>query len=500
MVRGRKKIGLILGAAVATAAVIALLAAAAGGWFASPRQKLERAVIKSLAAYARAGDALDLPELDRLAEERSVSQRMSFRLTGMNTDMVGYDLSALEGLGLRFQSDLEARKLGIELAAFWDDRELLTLFLAADDAEVCLASPQLTGEDFYGVNTETLGEDLRRIGFQDMGDVSFNFFDLLDIIAPERQAEEIEQAVKEAGKALFEAARVEKDGKETIFVNRTKIKTDVYRMTVPEEAIKDYVNAVAGAIRWVDYVKLCREARHAMGASGDVLEEALGPYGDPGDLLDGLGDVKLTVHVGGGYVSAVAYEGYIFGGGAPLKLELYLGGGGEYVDNLGLEVETDGRNIVIDSAGDHGCKNGYFTDETTVRGPFFAVASKFRYEPGQTQKNLFWEISVPGTGSLEMAGQLTGGDGSVDLHLDELYLKVLGLELCSMEMDYYVGPCEGQSVTVRDPRMIGEMDGLELMLAALRLENGVQAWVEDMRGLFISRLPSGLPGALPDAF
>lgn len=499
---GKKKTGLLIGGAVAAVAVIALLAVVASGLFASPKQKLERAVAKSLAAYAQAEDALGLPDLDRLTRERSVSQRMSLRLTGLNTGIIGYDLSSLEGLGLRLQSDLDGadRKIGMELAAFWDDQELLSVLLAADDNQVCLASPQLTGGDFYGVNTETLGEDLRRMGVQDAGDISFNFFDLVDIAAPEGQTEEIAKAVKEANKALFDAVEVEKGGKETISVNQTETRTDVYRVTLPEQAMKDYVNNLAGALSGTDYAALYRELCRAMGVPEDVLEEILGeledldPYGklaeSLGELLDELGDVELTVHVGGGYVSAVVYGSYEADGGA--RLALYLGGGGEYVDNLRLEVDADGGKVTIDSSGDHGCKSGVFTDKTTIRGPFSTVASEFRYEPGKAQDNFSWEISVPGAGSLEMAGRLTGGGESVDLHLDELCLKVLGMELLSMEIDYYTGPCEGQSVTVSGPRLIGEMDGLELMMAALRVQSSAQTWMEDMRSVFTARLPEEL--------
>lgn len=496
----KKKTGLIIGAAVAAVAVIALLAAVVSGLFASPKGQLEKAMVRSLAAYAKAGDALGLPDLSRL--ERSVSRRTSLRLTGLNTAVTGYDLSALEGLGLRFQSDLDGadRRLGMELAAFWDDQELLSVRLAVDDAEVCLASPQLTGGDFYGVNTETLGEDLRRMGVQDAGDISFNFFDLVDIAAPEGRTEEIGQTVKEANKALFDAVQVEKGGKETISVNQTRTKTDAYRVTVPKEAMKDYVNTVAGALSEVDYRKLYEEIFRATGTPEDVLDEILGeledldPYGglaeSLGDLLDELGDVELTVHVGGGYVSAVVYGDYVIDGG--IHLALYLGGGEEYVDNLRLEADVDGQKVIIDSSGDHGCKGGAFTDETTIRGPFSAVTSEFRYEPGKAQDNLSWKVGVPGAGSLEMAGRLAGGEKSFDLHLDELCLKVLGMELCSVEMDYYMGPWEGQSVAAHDPMLIGEMDGLELMAAALKLQANAQAWMEDMQATLIARLPEEL--------
>lgn len=481
---GKKKTGLLIGGAVAAVAVVALLAVVAGGLFSPPKERLEKAVVKSFAAWAEAEDALGLPDLGKLTEKRSVSQRASLRLNKLDAAMIGYDLSALEGLNLRFRSDLDGRELGAELAVSRGVRELLVVLLTVDDAEACLASPQLTGGDFYGVNTETLGADLKRLGVRDAADISFNFFDLMDIAAPEGRTEEIEQAMKEAVVALFDAVQVEKDGKETISVNQTRIKTDVYQVTVPKEAMKDYVNAVSGALS--DYVARCREMCRAIGVPEDVAENLV-PYGDPaeslGDLLDELGDVELTVYVGGGYVSAVRYEGHVFDDDTPLKLDLYLGGGEEYVDDLRLEVDVDGQTVTIDSSGDHGGKSGVFTDKTTFRGGFSTVTSELRYEPGKAD-NLSWEISVPGAGSLEVAGQLTAGEESVDLRLDELALKVLGVELCSAEADYYMGPCEGWSVTARDPKLIGEMNGLELMAAALKLQVNAQTWMEDMQGIF----------------
>lgn len=495
---GKKK-GFIIGAAVAAVAVIALLAVVVSGLFVSPKRKLEEAVVKSIAACAQAKESLDLPDLSGL--ERSASRRTSLRLTNLDTAMFGYDLSALEGLSLRFRSDLDAadRELGMELAASWDDRELLSVLLAADDAEVCLASPQITGGDFYGVNTETLGEDLKRIGIQDAGDISFNFFELLDIIAPEGRTEKIGRTVKEAGKALFDAIEVEKGGKETISVNGTDTRTDAYRVTIPEEAMRQFADAVAGELP--DYAAFCRELCRGLGMPEDALEEILGNLEgrDPCDalkdflFLEELGDVALAVHVSGGYVSAVVYGDYLLTDfndqSRNVFLGLYLGGGGEYVDDIGVRVETPGISVKVTSSGDHGCKSGVFTDETTIRGPFSTAVSKLRYEPGGARDNFSWDLSVPGTGSLEMAGQLTFGEESVELRLDELCLKVLEVELFSVEMDHYMGPCEGQSVAARDPRLIGEMGGLELMLAALKLQTSAQSWMEDMQELFVSRLP-----------
>ena len=59
--------------------------------------------------------------------------------------------------------------------------------------------------------------------------------------------------------------------------------------------------------------------------------------------------MELEVCVSGGYVSAVLFEDRV--NGSDLRLALYLGGGQEYVDDIGLELEVDGDTIEVASSG-----------------------------------------------------------------------------------------------------------------------------------------------------
>ena len=207
--RGRK--GLLIGGAVAVLAVVTAAAVAMGGLFSNPKGKLEKAAARSAAAYAQAEARMGLPDTNQLTQKRSISQRMSLELTDISDQLTGYSLSDLEGLGFRMSTDLDGknRRLGFELAAFWDEEDILSLQLAAENDKLYFASPELTEGDFYGVNTETLGEDLKRMGSEGAGDVSFNIFDLVDIAAPEGMAEEMEQSLQRAAKDLWDAARVD---------------------------------------------------------------------------------------------------------------------------------------------------------------------------------------------------------------------------------------------------------------------------------------------------
>ena len=292
--RGRK--GLLIGGAVAVLAVVTAAAVAMGGLFSNPKGKLEKAAARSAAAYAQAEARMGLPDTNQLTQKRSISQRMSLELTDISDQLTGYSLSDLEGLGFRMSTDLEGknRRLGFELAAFWDEEDILSLQLAAENDKLYFASPELTEGDFYGVNTETLGEDLKRMGSEGAGDVSFNIFDLVDIAAPEGMAEEMEQSLQRAGKDLWEAARVDQEGKESITVNGKKVNAEVYLVVIPQRALEDYVDDVADALDSVDYVELYEKMLQATGMSQNYIDDILSQL----DGLDSYSSLARTVKEG----------------------------------------------------------------------------------------------------------------------------------------------------------------------------------------------------------
>ena len=292
---GRRKTGLIAGGIIAAVAVIALLVMAVSGIFADPRKQLGKAIDGTFAAYTQAEKALDLPDLSGLVLDRSYSQQFSLRLTHINDQFTGSQLSALEGLGLRMSDGLnfEDRRLDLELAAFWDEEDILSLQMAAEDDELYFASPQFTGGKFYGVNTETLGADLRGMGAEDTEDLSFNLFDIMEPLFPDSGAEqEPEKAVKEANRDLWEAVRVEKKGKETVSVNGQSTDARVYRVTVPQEALEDYADAMTDTLEMVNDLRRHGELLRAFGASQseiDAYMEALEELEKDALILDVLG-------------------------------------------------------------------------------------------------------------------------------------------------------------------------------------------------------------------
>lgn len=516
--RKRRGLGLMIGGGVAAVAVIALLVVAVSSLFSSPKGKVEKAFAKTAAAYEEAGEKVGMPDLDKLQKDKSISGRLSVELKGINSQLLDYDLSDLYGLGLRMSTNYSGkdRKLDAQLAAFWDDDELASFQMLADNANLYLGSPQFTGGDFFGFNTETLGADLAELSGDDsVEDISFNLFDLMDIIMDMEAGEEAEKAAKEANKALKEAIEVKKTGSKTMDINGKSTKTTVYHVVIPQDALEDYVDAMEDIMSSVDYMDMYEELLSAAGVSRDDIDyimsdlDGLDVYGEltdsVRDVLDELGDVELDVCLSGGYVSAVLYEERIQG--TKVELALYLGGGEQYVDDLSLEITADGGEILMESTGNHTGKGGTFTDETTFRiredgRSLGRLSSEMSYK---TKEGDFrWEIGVDSggvsLGVLEMEGTLATTKDSLDLKLDDVSVRSMGMELVSLGLEYYVGPCKGMEVSVGSPTMLADMDEDDLMDLGYDIQGYAQDWLADMQELFMDRLPEDLLWALMYAF
>ena len=508
----KKKTGLIAGAAVAVVALVAVGVAVISGLFASPKDQVEKALLKSAAAWQAAGDKLERPDTRQWQRDGSIHQELSLELRDANGDPVGYDLSALEGLGLRMDTDYdgEARRLSAQLGAYWGQDDILSFQMAAEGAELSFASPELTGGTFYGMNTETLGADLAQMtGDDSVRSFGFNLFDLVDLAQDWVDAEAMEQSLKDAGKELWEAAEVEKAGKQTISVNGTETKTDAYRVTIPKAALRGFVDDLEDALAAMDYYGLQERLLRSMGMPEELLREqmdelkGLDVYGEMFDeLRDAIrGDLELDVFLSGGYLSAVLCEGRVED--VDLELAVYLGGGKEYVDDLSVTfAASDGDedvSVEITSTGDHGLKSGVYTDETTVLARFDGeqarVVSELSFNPGKNSDNFSWRLNVDSSGlsvcTLNAEGGLELGRELVSLDLNDVSVRFMGMKVCTLAFRYDADP-HPSPISAGSAQMIGGMGEFELMLTALKLESNAQSWVEKTQTLPAARLPEEL--------
>ncbi len=493
--RGKK--GLIIGGGIAAVVVVAaLLIAALSGLFSSPKGRVGKALAKTLAAHAEASEKMGLPDVAGLFRDKSVSQRLSVELTGVNGEVFGEELSALEGLGLSLGVDYDqkGRKAGAEAAAFWGSDEIVSFQMLVDDNVLSLASPQFTQGDAYGLDTETLGETMAQWGIETEDDssvtieeIGFNLFDLVDQYGSE--SGDTGETLAEAGKRLADAIEVEDNGKKKIDVNGNRVDAGAYRVTIPQEALEDYIDALEDVWKQENG----REAMEGILRSFGVNEDAIGEiasgaasYGELADTLrqfsQGIGDVKVDVYLDGGYVCAMEYS--IARNGSRLELGLYLGGGDSYVDDASFRFAANGAELLVESTGSHGGKDGVFTDETALRissgeGTTW-MTSKFSYEPKAQSDNFEWTLSLEDVISVKAVGQLTAGTDSLDLQMHDVALEVTGTEVCSLSVAYSIGPCRGVGVSLPAPTLLGGMSGDDLLELMDDIEDNAYGWAYDV--------------------
>lgn len=501
--RGKK--GLLIGGGIAAAViVIALLVVALSGLFATPKGQVEKALAKTLAAHAEASKKMGLPDMAGLAQSKSVSQRLRMELTGFNSALIGYDLSALEGLGLSVSGDYDqqGRKAGGEVAAFWGDNEILSFQMLVDDNVIGIASPQFTKGDAYGLDTETLGKAMVRWGMDPedellkVEEIGFNLFDMAEQYSSSQQSGDGEERIKEASRQLADAVEVEKAGKKTIDVNGKSVDAAAYLVTIPQEAMEAYVDALEEVWTQTSGEDAVEELLRAFGVNEAAINEITSgmvgadSYGEMADalkeMLRTIGDVELDVYLDGGYVCAMEYS--VQRDGSSLEIGLYLGGGDNYVDNISFRAAMDGEEVLIESSGSHGGKDGVFTDETVLRissggSSVLRLGSDFSYEPKAQGDNFAWSLSVNSTASVNMTGQLTTGKDSLDLQLDKVSLKAAGMELCSLSASYSIGPCGGVEVSLPAPRLLGDMDMDDLEDLYYDIEFNAEEWVYDLMAM-----------------
>lgn len=502
---GKRRTGLIVGCLAGAAAVLAAVGIVFALLFSSPKVRLEKALLKSANAYSDARKELGLPDLNQLYKDKSFTQSLSLELGSFNEYLTGgEDLSYLSGLGLRagLDYDRKSEKMGLEVKAFLGGDDILSGQLAADGNEVGLASPQITRGKSYGVNTKTLGADLVRMGADDstgeLGQIGFNLFDLVDkMTLTDSQTEEMQQAIEDANKQLLKEMDVEKDGKDKIEVNGEDVNAVHYRVTISEDAIREYLDALEDAMGTVDTREKVRDVLEAMGFDksrvNDMLDEMgdMDVYGQAFDTLKQgvkeLGDLELDAYVHGGYVVAAEWSEKLEG--TKCAIGLYLGGGDSYVDDWSARVEIDGEELLsMSSSGDHACKKGEYTDKTELRvragyGDDVRLTFETSFEPEAKGDNFEWEMNVNNTATVSAKGQVTAGEDSIDVQLDDVAVKAAGVKLLTLKAGCYVGPFKGVSFDVSSPVMLTDMAEDEFDDLFDELQDNAGEWAYDMRNL-----------------
>lgn len=441
--------------------------------FMTPKNTVGLAAKKTVKAYTDAAKGLSNFDAQKLLGSKAFSQEITIQ--GIN-DLAGGEYS-FDGFRLRSDVNLPKRYIGLTGSVLDRRSAMFTVRAAIDDNLAAANVPELLDDDFWAVNTQTLGADLSSSVFglqaSDYADVSFNFFDLLDEAAP---SEEFGDA---SGKALWEAVTAEKNGKQELRIDGESYSCTRYRVLIPQTALEAYVN---------DYFA------YLDSASGDNLQSILADCGFPVEppssyarddsdgyavsaaasplnsaresilnALDTLGDIELTTYVSGGYLCGVDWSPSDDAYSRNMLLSIRTGGK-NHTDYFSLSFENYGSELFLESSGNHSAKGGAFTDSTYMKVDGDLVFSwECSYAPKGSGSNFSASLHVPEAYpelSLSLDGRIESDSRTLNIDLEDISVD-LGNTHGSMSFAYVLSSFE-KAFDVSSPVMILELDQNEL--------------------------------------
>lgn len=456
--KSRKRL-LILAAVLVL--VLALSAAAYKLLF-TPKNRLVMAAAKSAKAYSSAAQELIALDYAALAKEQAFSQTLSVSVSQLPTAQLPCRL----GAQLRIDADMPGEFFGIDAALLSGDETLLSLRLGADGDTLFAASPTLFGDVFYGANTRTLGEEIAAspLNLDPDGQLSGLSFNVFELYADYLKPDSVDPA---ALKDFSRAIEVTKKGKQSLRVNGTSLSCAEYLVRIPTDALADLLEAWYGP----GYeISDANNLRDMMEAAGMPAEDLAGGYGSPaayGSTSSSLDfaletlraerkPIKLTVYVSGGYVVGVDWSGK--GDFSELSVQLRLGGGRHYADDLSLTVTNyDEEVFFLASSGNHTLKDGVYTDETVFRSDSIDGSFLTRYAPSESGSNYSLRAEAGDDYDrvcLDLFGRIESDKQTLRIALDDaaLYTRSDGIESDALRgaIEYAITPF-AQSYTVEDP-------------------------------------------------
>lgn len=489
----RRGAGALVVVAVAAVAVIAGVVLLAGSLFGGPKAKIRKAAVKSVEAYGDMVDALGIPTAAKLTESRECSLKYSLELDSLNPDefyLYGLDAQDLEGLGVRMETAVSQKKqeAGASFTAYYGAADIISGMAGIKGTTVTGYIPELMDGTALGLDTATLGKDLDKLDEygdlrDEIGDLSFNIFDIMDAYDKPVLLD------KAAVKAFYKAVEVKKAGSETIDVNDYNVKCTAYHVVIPEDAMKDLLDAMKESVKAQDYAQVTLDLMEEAGLPKDTIAETKSAIKNAFDydevfrslkeLVREMGDLELDVYLKGGYIMAVCYDN----GGA--EVHVHLGGGKNYADDFSVEVTAYGETVRLVSSGNHSGKSGVYTDETVISSDSswnsFSVKSELEYRPKESGKNFSWSIRSTDA-SVNMEGQLKTGKDSVDLQLDELSVKAYGSQLFSLKAGCTVSSYSAVKVSADETLMIGNLSTGDLEDLGEKINEEAEDWVGDLDG------------------
>ena len=464
---------LIPAVAVALVVVLVVVLLVTG----SPSAKVAKAFSNTLKEFTSVSDLWHAEDVVSLLQKDALSMTMD----------VAPEDSMLDGFGIRARADVSIPKkyIGVNVVPYVGSVDLLSASMVLDDTTLAISIPDLMSKN-YGLNTETIMTDLADMGadLDGLEDITINFFDTVKTIREQTdRSKENEKLLKNATTELVKALEVEKSGSKSITVNKSKTKCTVYTVVIPQDAMESYAETIEEILTAVDYADVMESVLDDMGMPSSLTREIVSEmdYSTPDmravyNVIDMLGDVELEVYVSKNKISAIKYDA--MNDEAGLEIELLIGGGDNYIDDITLKIaNAHDEEFVIKSKGNHTGKGGTFTDKTTLDLDGDVMTIEIEYEPKAKEDNLSisMESDYP-SDTFKLEGNYSASKSSVQMNIQEL---TMGRTTVKTNMDLGISDYS-KKVTVSKPQMINKMTEEEILEVMEEIEAQAMEWAEAM--------------------
>lgn len=480
-------IGLIVAALAVIAAVVFLIVPSVIQ-LVSPKAYLTACAGNTMAAYSSAWkDSAKKMGVDGLYDTL-FDKRIEYRVSCTVEDYP--DASELNGAGFSstIQFDRKGRELAADVSAEYGSISLGSVQLYLKDDLIALGSSDYTDGQFYGVHTETLGQDIQNASWGSQADVdetlSFNVFDLLDLYQKPTNlltAKTYTALGKEAA-GLLGDSEIEKQGSKDKKVNGERETLKMYTVDIAPEDLATRMYHCADIILDDENLYNTLEPLLAAQASqkdmtadelyDDFCDQILDQM-DPDTLTDEMGDVDIELDLGvRGKQIAFAELSVKPDGGEKMAISAQMGTAESLINDLTFQVSQGNTPVfAIQSSGNHEPKDNVFTD-TTVLIADGSQALRAVTEWNIQDKNFTFDMDFAGD-TISAAGTLDATSKSLSAQFDNMTVSSGG-DTMTLSLDYTIATCKNFAFTAKDTKILTDMDEDDILEMASTIEENVQ--------------------------
>lgn len=479
----KRKVWIAAAAAVVVILVVVIAVAAAALRTVEPYAAIASAAGKTFEAneeqVQQLQKALGLDDVRKAMQSEPMEETLT--LTLQEDTLTGMDLLSGTSISLSSQTDLKNKKLALELSAGLGSYPLGAIQLYQEESLLAIGSPQLTGGAFYGVHTDTLGEDLKNapwaaeLGLETPEDLDLDLSSWMERDGS-LLASETTEAIKDAALSFLEEQTFDEQTMPQT-INGDAMELTVYTVSPTRESMAVMLTYMIHALA-EDPLTEELSTFLATGLFGYAPDEFLSEMRmlEPADLEAVLPEA-IRLRFGLDSEGLRLFELVI----EPteqesLSLRLDFGTAEELANAVSMTLSDGYSTIILSSQGQHVLEDGVWSDTTTLTVDHNEVlcidtvldtsAETENFSCTATLSDSYSPLTLRLAGSVHGEGKRFSADlSTLELELPDISL-ILGAS-------YSVAPSDGMTIDGSGAQILTDMTTEELAALMDELEENL---------------------------